>query len=191
MRGTGRAAEPTNNASSLCRFPATIRAGETRSPTQVECNNTKGISVYFAQQGFVSKLHLSLGTGAPGVIMDYDWSKRILCGIVGIAVWSYLGGFCVTAVLSAIFPSFHRMSNTLPASANVRAKQLVGWLVFDLLFVPFLCTSLERKAIIRVFVALDAYSIFPLRGIMIWAVSRAGGGGPLLSQGPLPSSDIG
>lgn len=117
--------------------------------------------------------------------------QRILCGIVGIAMWSYLGGFCVTAVLSAIFPSLHRMSNTLPASANITAKQLVGWLVFDLLFVPFLCASPEQEAIIRVFVALDAYSVSTLLGIMIWAVSRAGGGGPLLSQGPLPSSDIG
>ena len=117
--------------------------------------------------------------------------QRIMCGIVGIAVQSYLGGVCITAMLSAIFPSFHRMSNTLPLSANITTKQFIGWVVFNLLSVPFLCARLERKNLVRIFVALNTYSFFTLLAIMIWAVSRAGGGGPLLSQGPLPSSDIG
>ncbi|KAI4958686.1 hypothetical protein J4E86_004291 [Alternaria arbusti] len=117
--------------------------------------------------------------------------QRIMCGIVGIAVQSYLGGICITAMLSAVFPSFHRMQNTLPLSAKITTQQLVGWVVFNLLSVPFLCARLERKRIVRVFVALNIYSFFTLLAIMIWAVTRAGGGGPLLSQGPLPNSDVG
>ncbi|PVH97232.1 hypothetical protein DM02DRAFT_685713 [Periconia macrospinosa] len=117
--------------------------------------------------------------------------QRFLCGIVGIALQSYLGGVCIAAMLSAIFPSFHRMKNTLPLSANITTQQFVGWVVFNLLSVPFLCARLERRNIVRVFVALNTYSFFTLFGIMIWAVRRAGGGGPLLSRGPLPNNDIG
>ncbi|KAF5852319.1 hypothetical protein GGP41_007781 [Bipolaris sorokiniana] len=117
--------------------------------------------------------------------------QRIVCGIVGIALQSYLGGICITAMLSAMFPSFHRMRNTLPAGANVQTQQLIGWVLFNLITVPFLCGKLEKKRIVRVFVALNAYSFCVLFGIMIWAVMRAKGAGQLLTEGPLPDSDIG
>ncbi|EOD49615.1 putative ncs1 nucleoside transporter protein [Neofusicoccum parvum UCRNP2] len=254
---TEKAAESTNNASGVCRIPAAIRAGETRSPTQVECNNTKGISVYFAEQGFVSKLHLMLGIGAPGVIMDYDRSKAGTATVLGMSAGGgdflarllsarpAMGGTMLedASVVGLVRPffdvsegkckslggrakEFHAGDFTrevsahevytmnwclhdwkdedvvnvlakhvsltnftigssqvtlglsvwqvmlaiiaavavaigfigadwpiwFPASANITAKQLVGWLVFDLLFVPFLCASLEQEAIIRVFV---------------------------------------
>lgn len=117
--------------------------------------------------------------------------QRILMGIIGIAVQSYFGGICMVALLSAMFPSFHRMRNTLPASANVTTQELVGWLVFNLLTIPFLCARLHRKTTIRIFAIFNTYSFLTLVIITIWAAAHAGTSGPLWSQAPASSNHAG
>ncbi|CZT23700.1 related to uracil permease [Ramularia collo-cygni] len=117
--------------------------------------------------------------------------QRILCGIVGIAVQSYFGGTCIVAILSAIFPSFHRMANSLPASAVVDTKSLIGWILFNLMTIAFVIGRLERTQFVRIFVWLNTYSFLTFLAIMIWTLVRAGGGGQLLSNGSLPNVDVG
>ena len=47
-------------------------------------------------------------------------------------VQSFTGGLLVAAFLSAIFPSYHNMDNTLPASAAMTTKQFVGFVIYNI-----------------------------------------------------------
>ncbi|KAK8154318.1 S-adenosyl-L-methionine-dependent methyltransferase [Phyllosticta citrichinensis] len=83
-------------------IPEAIRAGETRSPAQVEYNTTQSIFLYFAEKGLVAKLHRTLGSGAvaqaPGMIADYDWAELGGATVLDIGAG---GGDFLTSLLRA------------------------------------------------------------------------------------------
>lgn len=105
--------------------------------------------------------------------------QRILLGLVWFSVQSWTGGLCITAVLSAMFPSFHHMKNTLPASANMTTTEFVGWVVYNLCTIPMLYMPPDKTK--KLFIVMNAISLVTLVSIMIWALSEAHGAGPLLS----------
>jgi len=45
-------------------------------------------------------------------------------------IQAYWGGLAASVVLSSIFPSFHEMANTLPASAEITTQQLIGFVMY-------------------------------------------------------------
>lgn len=51
-------------------------------------------------------------------------AQRILLSCVWMACQGWTGGLCVSTVLSAIFPAYHGMNNTLPASAHMETKEV-------------------------------------------------------------------
>ncbi|EXJ88396.1 hypothetical protein A1O1_05326 [Capronia coronata CBS 617.96] len=105
--------------------------------------------------------------------------QRIVLSLTWFAVQSWTGGLCVTAVLSSIFSSFHHMHNTLPASANTTTKNLVGWVVYNIITIPILYIPPEKTR--RMLFAMNTISVITLISIMIYVLSSAGGAGPLLS----------
>lgn len=117
--------------------------------------------------------------------------QRIVLGLVWFAVQSWTGGLCVAVILSAIFPSFHTLPNVFPAGSNLKTKQFVGWVLFNVAQAPLLYIPPHR--IKRVLHFLNASSALTLVAMMIWAMTAAKGGGPLLSQGnkPMTSWDLG
>lgn len=60
-------------------IPASCRKGETRMAGQIELNTELDLFAYFAQQGWVSRLHKTLSGGAiaqaPGILEDYPWTS--------------------------------------------------------------------------------------------------------------------
>lgn len=67
------------------------------------------------------------------VISRYVWgmygsyaivAQRILLSCVWMACQGWTGGLCMSTILSAIFPSYHHMQNTLPASTHMETKQV-------------------------------------------------------------------
>jgi NCS1 family nucleobase:cation symporter-1 len=48
----------------------------------------------------------------------------------------YFGGEAFVLILNSIFPSFLRMKNTLPLSAAITTKELIGFVLFILLYFP-------------------------------------------------------
>lgn len=109
--------------------------------------------------------------------------QRILLSLVWMAVQSWTGGLCVTAVLSSIFSGFQHLENVFPESAHMTTKQFVGWIIYNVLTVPMLYLPPEKTR--TLFAVMNAVSFFTLVSIMIWALAIAKGGGPLLHQ---PSS---
>jgi NCS1 family nucleobase:cation symporter-1 len=105
---------------------------------------------------------------------------RIILGIVGFAVQSYLGGLCVTALLSGMFGSFNSMPNHFPLSAHITTAQLVGWIVFNVVTIPLIYIRPEKAG--RPMMIMNTITIITLLSILIWSLNEAGGAGPLLSQ---------
>lgn len=105
--------------------------------------------------------------------------QRIVLSLTWFAVQSWTGGLCVTAVLSAIFPSFHHMHNTLPESANTTTKNFVGWVVYNIITIPMLYIPPEKTR--RLLYVMNLISVVTLISIMIYVMSAAGGAGPMLS----------
>lgn len=105
--------------------------------------------------------------------------QRIILSLTWFAVQSWTGGLCVSAVLSAMFPSFMHMKNTLPESANTTTSRFVGWVVYNLITVPILYVPPEKTK--KLLLVMNGISLVTLVSIMIYVLAAAGGGGPLLS----------
>lgn len=104
--------------------------------------------------------------------------QRIILSLTWFCVQSWTGGLCITAVLGAMFPSFQHMSNTLPASANTTTKDLVGWIVYNILTAAILWIPPEKSR--KALYVANTISFVTLVSIMIYVMSAAGGAGPLL-----------
>lgn len=63
---------------------------------------------------------------------------RILLSIIWYGSQAWLGGLCVTVILSSWSYSFLTMENTLPASANMVTRDLIGFLLFHIISVPLM-----------------------------------------------------
>ncbi|KAJ2957515.1 hypothetical protein NQ176_g11240 [Zarea fungicola] len=50
-------------------------------------------------------------------------AQRLLLSFIWYSVQSWFGGLFMTSVLSAIFPTFHRMPNTMPASTYMTTAE--------------------------------------------------------------------
>ncbi|KIW87928.1 uncharacterized protein Z519_11513 [Cladophialophora bantiana CBS 173.52] len=105
--------------------------------------------------------------------------QRIVLSLTWFCVQSWTGGLCVTAVLSSIFSSFQHMENTLPKSANTTTKSLTGWIVYNIITIPMLYIPPEKTR--RLLFVMNLISVVTLISMMIYVLSTAGGGGPLLS----------
>lgn len=112
--------------------------------------------------------------------------QRILLGLVWFAVQSWTGGLCMTAVLGAMFPSFHSMKNTLPASAHMTTSEFTGYVVYQLLTIPMLWMPPDKTK--KLFIYMNIISFVTLLSIFIWALHEAHGAGPLLSAPATVSS---
>ncbi|OAG35413.1 hypothetical protein AYO21_10423 [Fonsecaea monophora] len=105
--------------------------------------------------------------------------QRIVLSLTWFCVQSWTGGLCVTAVLSSIFSGFQHMENTLPESANTTTKALTGWIVYNIITIPMLYIPPEKTR--RLLFVMNIISVTTLISMMIYVLSTAKGGGPLLS----------
>ncbi|GAO46631.1 NCS1 nucleoside transporter family [Saitoella complicata NRRL Y-17804] len=106
--------------------------------------------------------------------------QRIVLSIVWCGVQSYTGGLCITAMLSAIFPTYHNMKNTLPASAHMTTQQFVGFILYNLASLPIIYLPPEKTKV--PFQYINGITAATMFSIMVWALATAHGAGPLLSQ---------
>ena len=105
--------------------------------------------------------------------------QRIMLSLVWTSVQSWTGGLCVSVILSAIIPQYQYMANTMPASTHMETKQFVGWVLYNLIQIPFIYLPPEKVR--KPYLYFNIISFTTLFCIMIWALAVAGGGGPLLS----------
>ncbi|KAG7693039.1 hypothetical protein KL930_004388 [Ogataea haglerorum] len=105
-------------------------------------------------------------------------SMRIILGVVWYGSNAWMGGLCLGTILSTIFPTFQNMKNTFPEGVNMTTKELVGFLLYQLLCMVLLRIRPEKVAIP---IAVSAgYNFFVMLAMVIWARVHAGTIGPLV-----------
>lgn len=94
-------------------------------------------------------------------------------------------------ILNSIFPSFLAMANTLPESAGITTPQLVGFILFIILYFPIVYWVPPHQ-IEKLLIANLVISSATLLGIMAWAIHANGGPGSLVAPAvEIPPSKVG
>jgi nucleobase:cation symporter-1, NCS1 family len=99
------------------------------------------------------------------------------------------GGECVTLMISAIWPSYQNLPNTMPASSGTNTRDFVSFFIFWLCSLPAIYPHVQT---IRHLFTVKAY-VVPTAGIsfFIWSIVRAKGIGPIVHQpGTAEGSDL-
>ncbi|KAF3766983.1 hypothetical protein M406DRAFT_345244 [Cryphonectria parasitica EP155] len=108
--------------------------------------------------------------------------NRAAMACIWYGVQSYIGGECVYLMIRAIWKSWDRdtIPNTFPADSGTTTADWVSFFLFWLLSLPAIWFPVHQ---IRHLFTVKAYFV-PCAAIafLIWAVVRAGGIGPVVSQ---------
>ncbi|KAF2400573.1 hypothetical protein EJ06DRAFT_397208 [Trichodelitschia bisporula] len=129
---------------------------------------------------------ISFVSGEPGVKyhVGFPMMSRVGFGMYGsyfvimlkcfvnfiyFGIQAYWGGLAVKVILSAIFPSFQHMKNTLPEGADITTNQLIGFIIYILIFTPLMLVH-PRKLHKYLWGAFGAV-LATMVGLFIWAVA--------------------
>ncbi|KAF7190566.1 putative permease C29B12.14c [Pseudocercospora fuligena] len=103
--------------------------------------------------------------------------------LIFFGVQAYFGGQAVVLWLSAIFPQFLRLKNTLPESSLITTQALLGFLLYFVFFTPIIFVRPHKlQKYLYCSVILITLTCF---GVLAWAVHTNNG-----SVGNLVSSSI-
>jgi NCS1 family nucleobase:cation symporter-1 len=86
----------------------------------------------------------------------------------------YFGGEAFVIILNSMFPSFLRLKNTLPLSAGLSTKELIGFILFICLYFPVIYFVPAHK-VVKLLEANVIISAATLCGILGWAIHMNGG----------------
>lgn len=107
---------------------------------------------------------------------------RIITALFWHALQTYSGSTVMAEVLTALWPSFGRIPNTVPAAQDIDSKTLVAHLLFWLLQLPFVLIPPHRM---KWFFYLKATLMMATSlGIVGYLVHRAGTSGEIFDQRP-------
>ncbi|RDW73384.1 hypothetical protein BP6252_07291 [Coleophoma cylindrospora] len=160
-----------------------LNAGETLGAILAGCVISSFLGIFAGRPG----MDYSLGYTMMNRVSFGLWGTTVpmtvvfLGGIVFSGIQAYYGGQAMTLILGAIFPTFHRMPNTLPASAAITTQNLIGFLLFTAIYLPtlwFVPPHQIRKGLYPSFIIICATFI----GMLGWALRSNGGAGNLLSS---------
>ncbi|KAF7542415.1 hypothetical protein G7Z17_g11593 [Cylindrodendrum hubeiense] len=108
--------------------------------------------------------------------------NRAAMACVWYGVQSYIGGHCVYLMIRAIWKSWDRekIPNTFAADSGTTTADFVSFFLFWLISLPAIWFPVHK---IRHLFTVKAY-VVPVAGVAFlgWAVSRAGGIGPIIKQ---------
>lgn len=104
--------------------------------------------------------------------------------MIQAGIQAYFGGQAAAIVLSAIFPTFHSMENTLPISAAITTKDLIGMIVYTAVFLIVLWFTPPHK-LKRLLYPSAIIVGATFIGIVAWVVTANGGSPGNLVKGTL------
>ncbi|OSS44454.1 hypothetical protein B5807_10891 [Epicoccum nigrum] len=103
--------------------------------------------------------------------------QRSLLNFVWCAVQAWNGGRLVTVCITAMWPSFQHVPNTLAANVPTTTQQMVGFVVFWVISFPFLFIRPERFKKPFFFSSLGCG--IAMISMMVWSLSVAKSVGPV------------
>ncbi|KAI0476257.1 uracil permease [Xylariaceae sp. FL0804] len=107
--------------------------------------------------------------------------QRILLNFIWTAIQCWNGGKLATVCIAAIWPQFARIPNTLSAGTPTTTYELVGFIVFWCVSVPFLFIRPERFK--KPFFVSSVACGIGMIALMIWSLVVAKGVGPVFYSG--------
>lgn len=112
--------------------------------------------------------------------------SRVILAIFWFAIQNVNGGNAVRVMLGAIWPSYLDLPNGIPESQGITTNGMVGFFIFWLAQVPFLCMNPNRLR--WLFTVKSILVPIAWIAILIWAfVAEKGGGGVFTAQAPTVS----
>lgn len=114
--------------------------------------------------------------------------SRVILAVFWFAIQNVNGGNAVRVMLGAIWPSYLTLSNTIPESQGITTNGMIGFFIFWLIQVPFLC--MHPNKLRWLFTIKSILVPIAWIAILIWAfVAEKDGGGVFTAQpSTLPSS---
>ncbi|KAK6069986.1 ncs1 nucleoside transporter family protein [Seiridium cupressi] len=112
--------------------------------------------------------------------------QRILLNFIWTAIQCWNGGKLASVCITAIWPSFAKIPNTLNANMPTTTYELIGFMVFWFISVPFLFIRPEKFK--KPFFFSSVACGLAMVALMIWSLSVAKGVGPMFYQGQTVSS---
>ncbi|RDI76442.1 hypothetical protein Vi05172_g13577 [Venturia inaequalis] len=98
---------------------------------------------------------------------------KCFVNFIYFGIQAYWGGLAMKVLLSCIFPSFQYMANTLPQSAAITTNQLIGFIIYIIVFTPMMLIH-PSKLHKFLWVAFGCV-LCTILGLFIWAVASNGG----------------
>ncbi|KAE8143281.1 permease for cytosine/purines, uracil, thiamine, allantoin-domain-containing protein [Aspergillus pseudotamarii] len=106
--------------------------------------------------------------------------NRAAMAVIWYGVQGYIGGQCVTLMISSIWPSYNHLPNSIPASSGVTTRDFVSFFLFWLLSLPALWFPVHKLR--HLFTVKAVYSPIAAISFFAWAIARAKGLGPIVHQ---------
>ena len=104
-------------------------------------------------------------------------------------IQSYVGGLAVQRMIEAIWPSFSTWhESSFPAVADITPAGLLSLSIFWIISLPFLYVSIPKLR--WLFIAKMATMPFLWTALFTWALTAAGGFGPLLEIPTQPTNGM-
>lgn len=107
--------------------------------------------------------------------------SRVILAMFWFAIQTVNGGDVVQVMITAIWPSFGRLPNHIPADQGITTAQMVSFFLFWLAQIPFL--YMHPNNLRYLFITKSILVPICFIAMLIWAFRSTGGtGGPLLSS---------
>ncbi|TLD35488.1 NCS1 nucleoside transporter family [Venturia nashicola] len=99
---------------------------------------------------------------------------RLLVGFFWYGINTYNGAICVRAVIIAIWPSFSKVHNSLPKSANITTQMMTAYVVYFIIVLPF--HYIHPRYLKWFFDAKTVICLPAVFALLGWACHVSGGG---------------
>lgn len=102
---------------------------------------------------------------------------RIILSIVYYGSQAWLGGLCFVVIFSTFSESYLNMENTFPESVAMTTRDFIGFLVFQVISIPFFFIKPEKM---NIFVNISCImALFGLVSVFVYLYCINGGPGPI------------
>ncbi|OQD84995.1 hypothetical protein PENANT_c011G09405 [Penicillium antarcticum] len=109
-------------------------------------------------------------------------ASRAMLALFWFGIQSSYGGQCVTAMITAIWPSYTNLPNHLPKSAAITTQGMVSYVVYHVIQAPFLFIPTHKLQYMFIFKSM---LVPPMAlAMVIWISVKAGGGDVIFKQPP-------
>ena len=115
--------------------------------------------------------------------------NRAAMACIWYGVQSWIGGQCVTIMITAIWPQYSNLPNSMSSSSGTNTKDYLSFFLFWFCSLPAIWFPVHK---IRHLFTVKAYFV-PAAGLayFIWTIVRAKGIGPIVRQpGNAQGSDL-